>query len=65
MTGTAETEEREFYEIYTLEVSVIPTNEPVARRDDDDVIYKTRREKYKAIIDEIAEFSRIGHVRPG
>ncbi|MCZ6856973.1 MAG: preprotein translocase subunit SecA, partial [Gemmatimonadetes bacterium] len=60
MTGTAETEEREFYEIYTLEVSVIPTNEPIARRDDDDVIYKTRREKYKAIIDEIEEYSRIG-----
>ncbi|MFB3117538.1 MAG: preprotein translocase subunit SecA, partial [Myxococcota bacterium] len=60
MTGTAETEEREFYEIYTLEVSVIPTNEPVARRDDDDVIYKTRREKYKAIVDEIAEYNSIG-----
>ncbi len=60
MTGTAETEEREFYEIYKLEVAVIPTNEPVARRDDDDVIYKTRREKYKAIVDEIAEFHRIG-----
>ncbi len=60
MTGTAETEEREFYEIYKLEVAVIPTNEPVARRDDDDVIYKTKREKYKAIIDEIAEFHRIG-----
>ncbi len=45
MTGTAETEEREFYEIYALEVAVIPTNEPIARRDDDDVIYKTRREK--------------------
>ena len=60
MTGTAETEEREFYEIYTLEVSVIPTNEPIARRDDDDVIYKTRREKYKAIIEEIEEYSSIG-----
>ncbi|MCH7776188.1 MAG: preprotein translocase subunit SecA, partial [Gemmatimonadetes bacterium] len=46
MTGTAETEEREFFEIYGLEVFVIPTNEPICRRDDDDVIYKTRREKY-------------------
>ena len=60
MTGTAETEEREFFEIYGLEVFVIPTNEPICRRDDDDVIYKTRREKYNAIVDEIAEFHRIG-----
>jgi preprotein translocase subunit SecA len=60
MTGTAETEEREFYEIYKLEVSVIPTNEPICRRDDEDVIYKTRREKYNAIVEEIAEFNRIG-----
>ena len=60
MTGTAETEEREFYEIYGLEVSVIPTNEPVCRRDDDDVIYKTRREKYSAIVDEIAGFHELG-----
>ena len=60
MTGTAETEEREFYEIYGLEVAVIPTHRPVCRRDDDDVIYRTRREKYKAIIDEIAAFHEIG-----
>ena len=59
MTGTAETEEREFFEIYGLEVSVIPTNEPICRADYDDLIYKTRREKYKAIIDEIAAFHEI------
>ncbi len=53
MTGTAETEENEFFEIYKLEVIVIPTNRPVRRIDHDDVIYKTRREKYNSIIDEI------------
>jgi preprotein translocase subunit SecA len=53
MTGTAETEETEFFQIYTLEVMVIPTNRPVRRVDGHDLIYKTRREKYNAIIDEI------------
>jgi len=53
MTGTAETEEAEFWNIYKLEVSVIPTNEPVRRKDNEDVIYKTKREKYNAIIEEI------------
>jgi preprotein translocase subunit SecA len=53
MTGTAETEEGEFYEIYKLEVIVIPTNKPVIRIDDDDAIYKTKREKFNAAIDEI------------
>jgi preprotein translocase SecA subunit len=53
MTGTAETEEGEFFEIYKLEVVVIPTNEPVRRNDQDDLIYRTRREKYNAIIEEI------------
>jgi preprotein translocase subunit SecA len=53
MTGTAETEEGEFYEIYKLEVVVIPTNKPVIRDDDDDAIYKTKREKLNAVIDEI------------
>ena len=53
MTGTAETEEGEFYEIYKLEVIVIPTNKPVIREDEDDAIYKTRREKLNAVIDEI------------
>jgi len=53
MTGTAETEEHEFYQIYELEVMVIPTNRPVRRVDGHDLIYRTRREKYNAIIDEI------------
>src|SRR5437588_7998857 len=53
MTGTAETEETEFHQIYKLEVSVIPTNRPVRRVDKHDLIYKTRREKYNAIMDEV------------
>ena len=53
MTGTAITEEGEFLEIYSLPVSVIPTNLPISRIDHDDVIYLTKNEKYKAIIDEI------------
>ncbi len=55
MTGTAETEAEEFSRIYKLDVVVIPTNEPIRRLDLDDVIYKTRREKYNAIVDEIIE----------
>jgi preprotein translocase subunit SecA len=53
MTGTAETEETEFFKIYWLEVVVIPTNRPVRRIDKHDLIYKTRREKYNAVLDEI------------
>src|SRR5207245_8172934 len=53
MTGTARTQETEFYQIYKLEVVVIPTNRPVRRVDQHDLIYKTRREKYNAIMDEI------------
>jgi len=53
MTGTALTEEREFREIYGMDVVEIPTNRPIARIDMDDVVYKTRREKLKAIVDEI------------
>jgi preprotein translocase subunit SecA len=52
MTGTAETEEREFYEIYKLEVAVVPTNRPAIRDDRHDLVYKTRREKYNAILEE-------------
>ncbi len=55
MTGTAETEEGEFFEIYKLEVVVIPTNRPIVRIDEDDAIYKTRREKYNAIVGKIKE----------
>ena len=52
MTGTAETEETEFHEIYGLGVSVIPTNRDVIRDDRQDLVYKTRREKYNAILEE-------------
>jgi preprotein translocase subunit SecA len=52
MTGTAETEETEFHQIYKLDVMVIPTNRPVRRVDKHDLIYKTRREKYNAIVEE-------------
>ena len=60
MTGTAETEEGEFYEIYKLEVVVVPTNKPVVRDDQDDAVYKTRREKYNAVIDMIEELRKEG-----
>ncbi len=53
MTGTAETEAGEFWNIYKLDVVVIPTNEPVVRDDRQDLVYKTKREKYNAVIDEI------------
>ncbi len=53
MTGTAETEAGEFWDIYKLDVVVIPTNRPIARIDQEDMLYKTKREKYNAIIDEI------------
>src|SRR5213594_2075610 len=55
MTGTAETEAAEFHDIYKLDVNVIPTNRPVRRTDHNDRIYKTRREKYNAVIREIRE----------
>ena len=55
MTGTAETEATEFHDIYKLDVNVIPTNRPGARKDANDRIYKTRREKYNAVIKEIRE----------
>ena len=53
MTGTAETEASEFWSIYKLDVVVIPTNRPVIREDRDDKIYKTKREKYNAVVEEI------------
>lgn len=55
MTGTAETEAKEFYEIYKLDVVTIPTNKPVIRKDLDDKVYKTKREKYNAIIEEVEQ----------
>ena len=60
MTGTAETEAGEFWNIYKLDVVVIPTNRPVIRADREDLVYKTKREKYNAVIDEIAEMNRQG-----
>jgi preprotein translocase subunit SecA len=60
MTGTAETEESEFYSIYGLEVAVIPTNKPVRRTDKPDRIYKTRREKYNAVLDEVERLHGLG-----
>lgn len=55
MTGTAETEAGEFWDIYKLDVVVIPTNKPIARIDAEDLIYKTKREKYNAVIEKIEE----------
>ncbi len=55
MTGTAETEASEFFDIYKLDVVVIPTNKPMVRDDGEDVIYKTKREKYNAVIEEIEQ----------
>jgi len=56
MTGTAVTEESEFFEIYKIEVVEIPTNEPVIRDDKEDLVFRTRREKYNAAIDKIKEY---------
>jgi len=55
MTGTAETEASEFHDIYKLDVAVIPTNRPIVRLDGNDLIFKTRREKYNAVVTEIGE----------
>jgi preprotein translocase subunit SecA len=55
MTGTAETEAGELWDIYKLDVMIIPTHRPISRKDQDDKIYKTKREKYNAVIEEIAE----------
>ncbi|WP_313386464.1 preprotein translocase subunit SecA [Chishuiella sp.] len=58
MTGTAETEAGEFWEIYKLDVVSIPTNRPILRNDKNDVVFKTNREKYKAVIEEITKLSQ-------
>jgi preprotein translocase subunit SecA len=60
MTGTAETEEGEFYEIYKLEVVVVPTNEPVIRDDQDDAVYRTKREKYNSVLSQIEDLRKAG-----
>lgn len=60
MTGTAETEAGEFWDIYKLDVVVIPTNRPIVRADEEDLVYKTKREKYNAVIDEIVTLTQKG-----
>ncbi len=60
MTGTATTEAGEFWEIYKLDVVEIPTNRAISRKDEEDVIYKTKREKYNAVIDEIVRLTEAG-----
>ena len=60
MTGTAETEAGELWDIYKLDVVVIPTNRPIARKDMNDRVYKTKREKYKAVIEEIEQLVQAG-----
>ena len=60
MTGTAITESGEFWEIYELDVVEIPTNRPIARNDKNDLIYKTKREKYNAVIDQVTQLSNAG-----
>ena len=60
MTGTAVTEAGELWEIYKLDVVEIPTNRPIARDDREDLVYKTKREKYNAVIDEVTKLSQEG-----
>ncbi len=60
MTGTAETEAGELWEIYKLDVVVIPTNRPIVRDDREDMVYKTMREKFNAVSDEIVELTKAG-----
>lgn len=60
MTGTAETEAGEFWQIYKLDVVVIPTNRPIVRDDRQDLVYKTNREKYNAVIEEIEKLTAAG-----
>ena len=60
MTGTAVTEAGEFWDIYKLDVVEIPTNKPVIRDDKEDLVYKTKREKYNAVIEEVTRLSQSG-----
>ena len=60
MTGTAETEAGEFWQIYKLDVVVIPTHRKISRKDEEDLVYKTTREKYNAVIDEIVRLTQAG-----
>ncbi|WP_421763297.1 preprotein translocase subunit SecA [Ekhidna sp.] len=60
MTGTAETEAGEFWDIYELDVVVIPTNRPISRKDENDKVYKTIREKFNAVAEEVVELTQAG-----
>lgn len=60
MTGTAETEAGEFWQIYKLDVTTIPTNVPIIRNDDQDLVFKTKREKYRAVIEEVKKLKEEG-----
>jgi preprotein translocase subunit SecA len=60
MTGTAETEAQEFWDIYELDVVVIPTNKPIVRNDEQDLVFRTQREKFNAVIDEIQKLVDLG-----
>ena len=60
MTGTAETEAKELWDIYKLDVVVVPTNRPITRQDEEDLVYKTAREKYNAVIDDIVKLRDAG-----
>ena len=60
MTGTAETEAKELWDIYKLEVTVVPTNRPMTRKDMDDLVFKSAKEKYDAVIEEIVQLSNAG-----
>ncbi len=60
MTGTAETEAKELWDIYKLDVVVIPTNRPISRKDHEDLVYKTNREKFNAVIDDIIKLREAG-----
>ena len=65
MTGTAETEAQEFWDIYELDVVVIPTNRPIQRLDQEDLVYRTQREKFNAVIDEIQKLVEAGPTGSG
>ena len=58
MTGTASTESGEFWDIYKLDVIEVPTNKPILREDKNDLVYKTNKEKYNAIVDEIIDLNK-------
>ncbi|MFN5148669.1 MAG: preprotein translocase subunit SecA [Flavobacteriia bacterium] len=60
MTGTAETEAKEFWDIYKLDVVAIPTNRPAIRKDQNDLVFKTAREKYSAVIEEVEKLVKMG-----